>query len=196
MKTARPLKTKTDEIENLLALDPRGRTLVSWSLSPMRVFITSEHRTAPPPLRIEAARRVREAGYKVAFHLDPIIAYPEAEQDYLALLDVVFDAVPPEAVAFFSIGALRMTPGLRMAARKRFPDDPILLGEQVLGEDGRYRTFAPLRMRLFAKLHERIAKARSDLPVYPCMETASAHRRVFGAVSAGGTRFATGGRLT
>src|SRR5271166_5691844 len=38
------LKTKTDEIENLLTLDPRGRVLVSWTLSPRRVFEACEHR--------------------------------------------------------------------------------------------------------------------------------------------------------
>jgi spore photoproduct lyase len=175
------LKTKTDEIDNLLDIDPRGRTLVSWSLSPIRVFSHSEHRTAPPQSRIKAARRVLDAGYKVGFHLDPIIAYVGAEQEYLDLLDDVFDAVPPKAIAFFSIGGLRMTPGLRIAARHRFPADPMLLGEEVLSEDGRYRTFTPLRFRLFSKLRERIVKASSDLLVYLCMETASAHRRVFGA---------------
>jgi spore photoproduct lyase len=173
------LKTKTDDIDNLLALEPRGRTLVSWSLSPMRVFAMSEHRTAPPPFRINAARRVLEAGYKVGFHLDPVIAYPGAENDYLDLLDHIFDAVPARKVSFFSIGGLRMTPVLRNIARRRFPDDPMLVGEEVLSEDGRYRTFAPWRLRLFTQLRERIANARADLPVYLCMETASAHRRIF-----------------
>jgi len=174
------LKTKTDEIDNLLTLDPGGRTMVSWSLSPMRVFADSEHRTAPPPLRIKAARRVLDAGYKVGFHIDPLIAYPGAEPDYLELLENVFDSIPPKAIAFFSIGGLRMTPGLRRTARERFPADPMLLGEDVLGEDGRYRTFTPLRLRLFAKLRDRINRASAELPVYLCMETASAHRRVFG----------------
>jgi spore photoproduct lyase len=174
------LKTKTDEIDNLLALDPCGRTTVSWSLSPMRVFASSEHRTASPHRRIRAARRVLEAGYKVGFHLDPVIAYPEAERDYLELLDDLFDAVPPQAIAFFSIGGLRMTPGLRTTARERFPSDLMLLGEEVLGADGRYRAFTPMRLRLFSRLRERIARAHVELPVYLCMETASVHQRVFG----------------
>jgi spore photoproduct lyase len=174
------LKTKTDEIDNLLAIDPRGRTLVSWSLSPARVFAESEHHTASPEARIKAARRVLDAGYKIGFHLDPVIAYPGAEMDYLDLLDAVFEAVPGNAIAFFSIGGLRMTPSLRSAARRRFPADPMLLGEEVLCEDGRYRTFITLRFRLYAKLRERIAKACPELPVYLCMETASAYRHVFG----------------
>jgi spore photoproduct lyase len=174
------LKTKTDDIDNLLSLDPRGRTIVSWSLSPMRIFASSEHHTAPPEARIDAARRVLDAGYRVGFHLDPVIAYPGAERDYLDLLDNVFDTLPATGIAFFSIGGLRMTPGLRRAARQRFPADPMLLGEDVLAEDGRYRTFTPWRYRLFFKLRERLASACADLPVYLCMETASAYRRVFG----------------
>ncbi len=173
-------KTKTDEIDNLLKVDPRGRAIVSWSISPPAVFLASEHGTAPPSSRISAARRVSEAGYRVAFHLDPIIAYPGAEEDYLALLDCVFDALPTAHIAYFSMGGLRLTPGLRTVARRRFPGDRMLLGEEVLADDGRYRAFTPLRLRLFTRLHERIRKARRELPVYLCMESASVHRLVFG----------------
>jgi hypothetical protein len=57
----------------------------------------------------------------------------------------------------------------------------MLLGEEVLAPDGRYRTFAPLRLRLYTKLREQILAANSRLPVYLCMEGPSAHQRVFGA---------------
>src|ERR1700722_16403926 len=42
------LKTKTGEIENLLDVDPRGRVLVSWTLSTDAVYRSSEHLTASP----------------------------------------------------------------------------------------------------------------------------------------------------
>lgn len=186
-------KTKTDEIENLLDVDPRGRTLVSWTLSPERVFRGSEHRTAPPAARLAAARGVLAAGYKVAFHLDPLFAYPDAERDYGLLLENLFDLIAPERIAFVSLGGLRMTPGLRARARRRFPHDPLLLGEEVLAPDGRYRAAAPLRLRLYAKLRERLMRARPDLPVYLCMERASVHERIFGAAPA--TPAALGARL-
>jgi spore photoproduct lyase len=178
------LKTKTDEIDNLLTVDPRGRTLVAWTLSPERVFRVSEHRTASPAARIDAARRVLEAGYKVAFHLDPIIAYAEAEPDYVELLEKLFLVVPPRRIAFMSIGGLRMTPRLRAIARRRFPSDPMLVGEEALAPDGRYRAWAPLRLRLFSRLRERIARADPQLPIYLCMEGPSAHQHVFGAQAA------------
>ncbi len=178
------LKTKTDEIENLVAIDPKGRTLVSWTLSPERVYRSTEHRTAAPAARIEAARRVLAAGYRVAFHLDPIIAYAGAERDYLELIDQLFEAIAPERIAFISMGGLRMTSALRAIARRRFPDDPMLVGEEVLGPDGRYRTFTPLRLKLYAALSDRIRKSNAKPQTYLCMESASVHRQVFGEAAA------------
>src|SRR5579863_5183792 len=135
------LKTKTDEIENLLGLDPRGRVLVSWTLSPDAVYRSSELRTASPTARIAAARAVLDAGYRVAFHFDPLIAYPGAEHDYLLLIDELLETISPKKISFISMGGLRMTPTLRSAARSRFPSDPMLCGEDVLAADGRFRTF-------------------------------------------------------
>jgi spore photoproduct lyase len=174
-------KTKTDEIENLLTLDPRGRVLVSWTLSPRRVFEASEHRSASPSERIAAARRVLEAGYRVAFHLDPMIAYPDAERDYVELMDELFSTISPAKISFVSMGGLRMTPALRAAARRRFPRDAMLVGEDVLAQDGRYRSFAPLRIRLYKILAEKFKTAGAEIPAYLCMENSSVHERVFGA---------------
>ncbi len=175
------LKTKTDEVDTLLALDPRGRVLVSWSLSPEAVFLSSEHRSAAPAARIAAARRVLEAGYRVAFHFDPIIAYPSAARDYLELIDTLLDSIPAKDISFVSMGGLRMTPTLKSAARRRHPDDAMLCGEDVLAPDGRYRSFAPLRLRLYRQLAAKFRKAGAEIPSYLCMEVPSVHEKVFGA---------------
>ncbi|MFZ2059745.1 MAG: spore photoproduct lyase family protein [Candidatus Binatus sp.] len=178
------LKTKTDEIENLLDVDPRGRVLVSWTLSPDAVYRSSEHLTASPSVRIAAARAVLDAGYRVAFHFDPLIAYPDAERDCILLIDELLDVIPPKQISFISMGGLRMTPRLRSAARSRFPNDPMLCGEDVLASDGRFRTFTPLRLSLFRTLADRFKKAGAEIPAYLCMEPASVHEHVFGAVPA------------
>ena len=174
------LKTKTDEIENLLGVDPRGRVLVSCTLSSDTVYRSSENRTASPTARIAAARAVLEAGYRVAFHFDPLIAYPGAERDYVRLIDELLEAVPPKKISFISMGGLRMTPGLRTISRRRFADDPMLCGEEVLATDGRFRTFTPLRLKLYRTLAERFRKGGVEIPAYLCMEPASIHERVFG----------------
>ncbi|HKN01127.1 MAG TPA: radical SAM protein [Candidatus Binataceae bacterium] len=190
------LKTKTAEIDNLLKIDPRGRVLVSWTLSPNAVWKTSEHRTASPSERIAAARKLLDAGYRVGFHFDPIIAFDSAEHDYAELIDELLAAIPAGRIAFVSMGALRMTPALRSAARRRFPNDPMLLGEEVLGPDGRLRAFAALRIRLYRALQERFARAGAEIPSYLCMETGAVHEKVFGTAPANpatiGARLALG----
>jgi spore photoproduct lyase len=175
------LKTKTDEIENLLELDPRGRAVVAWTLSPDAVWQSSEHGTAPPGARIEAARRVLDAGYRVAFHFDPLIAYEGAQGDYARLIEQLFDTIAPERISFVSMGTLRMTPRLRSIARRRFAGDAMLAGEEVLAPDGRYRAFAPLRLGLYRALAGRLRAHRATIPMYLCMESAAAHERVLGA---------------
>jgi spore photoproduct lyase len=175
------LKTKTDEIDNLLALDPRGRVLVSWTLSPEAVFRNSEHRTAAPAARIAAARRVLDAGYRVAFHFDPIVAYANAEHHYSELIDALLDSIPAKKISFVSLGGLRMTPALNSAARRRHPDDAMLCGEDVLAPDGRYRTFTPLRLRLYRELAAKFKMSGAEIPAYLCMEAPSVHEKVFGA---------------
>ncbi len=175
------LKTKTDEIDNLLKIDPRGRVIVSWTLSPDAVWRSSEHRTASPSSRIAAARTVLDAGYRVGFHFDPMIAYENADRDYALLADELLSVVPTERISFISMGVLRMTPGLRNAARRRFPNDSMLLGEEVSGPDGRLRAFGALRVRLFRALQERFARSGVQIPSYLCMESGAVHERVFGA---------------
>ena len=178
------LKTKTDEIGNLLGVDPRGRVLVSWTLSSDAVYRSSEHLTVSPARRIAAARAVLDAGYRVAFHFDPLIAYDGAERDYVQLIEELLDAIPARQISFVSIGGLRMTPRLRGIARGRFPSDPMLCGEDVLAPDGRFRAFTPLRLSLYRALAERFGKAGAEIPAYLCMEPASVHERVFGAAPA------------
>ena len=110
-----------------------------------------------------------------------MIAYPDAEHDYIELMDELFSTISPAKISFISMGGLRMTAGLRTAARRRFPSDAMLLGEDVLAEDGRYRTFAPLRIRLYKILADKFKAAGAEIPSYLCMENSSVHERVFGA---------------
>jgi spore photoproduct lyase len=177
-------KTKTDEIGNLLKLDPRGRAIVSWTLSPDAVWKSSEHGTASPSARIAAARAVLDGGYRVGFHFDPMIAYPGAERDYVRLVDQLLSAIPARRISFVSMGTLRMTPELRRAARRRFPNDPMLLGEEVAGTDGRLRAFGALRFRLYRTLQERFERTGAQIPAYLCMESRTVHERVFGVAPA------------
>jgi spore photoproduct lyase len=61
------LKTKTDCVEELLNMDPKGRVVVSWSVNAPQIIAAEEHGTATLEERLGAAQLVQNAGYKVGF---------------------------------------------------------------------------------------------------------------------------------
>ncbi len=174
------LKTKSDCIEGLLALDPRERVVVSWSLTPPEIADTEEHDTASFAARLEAARRVQAVGYKLGFHLDPLIEYPGWEEGYRDTVARIFSTLDPRRVAWVSLGSLRLTPALRATIRRRFPHTRLLSGEQVPCADGKWRTFQALRVRMYRTLTGWLKEAAPEVPLYMCMETAPVWEKVFG----------------
>jgi spore photoproduct lyase len=174
------LKTKSDCVNGLLDLDPKNRVVVSWSLNPQRVIDFHEHGTASLDQRLTAARRCQEAGYRLAFHFDPLIEYPGWEHEYEALLEDTFARVDTARIAWLSMGVLRTTPGLKRTVRARFPRTPLLSAEQVLCPDGKLRYFQPLRVQMYRKMLHWMRRGAPLARVYLCMETKEVWRQVFG----------------
>ncbi len=74
--------TKFDEVDSLLPLQHRGATRFRFSLNNEAVIRHFEHGTPPLAARLNAARKVAEAGYPLGFMIAPIIAAagPSGEQ--------------------------------------------------------------------------------------------------------------------
>jgi spore photoproduct lyase len=131
--------------------------------------------------RLDAARRCHRAGYRLAFHFDPILHYDGWEEGYRATVEAIFDAVPPESIAWISLGCFRYTPGLERTIRERHPRSRYIYGEFVLGGDKKMRYPQPLRVHIYARMMECIRRAGGeDVKVYFCMENAAVWRRVMG----------------
>lgn len=174
------LKTKSDRVDGLLALNPKGRIVVSWSMNPQRVIDTDEHLTASFEERLAAARCCQEAGYKLGFHFDPMIEYLGWEEEYREMVETIFAAVDQRRIAWISMGVLRNTPGLKRVMRERFPSTRLLSGEQVLCPDGKMRYFQPLRVSMYRKMLRWIRNASPTVFVYLCMESREVWQQVFG----------------
>ncbi|MGH9342011.1 MAG: radical SAM protein [Acidobacteriota bacterium] len=173
-------KTKSDCVENLLQLDHRRRTVVSWSINPRFIQEHEEHKTASIDERLRAAEKCVLAGYPVAFHLDPLIHYPDWEADYRALVEEIFDRIPPASLSWISLGALRMSPELKDVMKERFPNSRLPLGELVPTADGKMRYFKPTRVEMYQKILGWIQAASANTPVYTCMENSNVWEKVFG----------------
>lgn len=175
------LKTKTADIDWLETIPHNGRTAIGWSLNPQGLIDTEERGASMLDDRISAAAKVANWGYKVTFHFDPILNFPEWESEYQDLVKRLCAKVPAESVAWVSMGSLRFPPPLRETILKRFPKTQILKGEWIRGNDGKSRLIKPLRIKMFRNLYRWLMDGWGEsVYVYLCMESASVWRESFG----------------
>jgi spore photoproduct lyase len=164
------LKTKSDRVSNLKALDHRDHTVVSWSLNSKPICRSEELKTASFQERLAAAGLCQGWGYRVGFHFDPLIYYDGWEKDYEEAVRETFRAVDAARVVWVSLGCLRFTRHLQDLVRARFPKSKIPYGEFVPGHHGKLRYFRPIREEMYAKMRGWIQEAAPGVFVYLCME--------------------------
>jgi len=163
------LKTKSGEISNLLDMPASPNIVISWSLNPQAIITDQELGTATLLRRLEAAKKIQEKGYSLAFHFDPIIHFDGWEKQYKRLLDSLYAYVKPP-LAWISLGTLRCHRGLKTVAEARFPQSDIFYGELLLGQDQKLRYPKSLRKTIYAQMDTWIKHFDKKTPVYLCME--------------------------
>ncbi len=180
------LKTKTVNIKNILKAEPAQNVVIAWSLSSSRIADREEKGAPAVEQRINAARRVSEKGFWVAFHFDPIIRYPGWEKDYEEVVKSLLKAVDPARISWISLGSLRFVPVLKTIILARFPKTKLVYDEFVKGKDGKLRYFRPLRLELYKKIVGFIKKwGGQKIRLYLCMENDDIWRDVIGWVPRG-----------
>lgn len=174
------LKTKSDTINSLKGLSHGGNTVVAWSLNPDSVIQSIEEKTASLEGRLQAAKEVAAWGYRIAFHLDPVIFIENWKEEYGAMLDRVGEVMKHTPIDWISLGAFRYSPALRDVVQYRFPEDRLTGAEMIQGEDKKYRYFKTIRRELFQFLTDKIERVAPGTFHYMCMETKSMWEQVYG----------------
>lgn len=175
------LKTKSDRVDSILNLAHGGKTVLSWSLNTGHVIENDERGTATLEKRLNAMRKAVQAGYLIGLHFDPMIFHDGWEDGYSSLVDRVFTAVPPDRVAWISMGSLRFNPEMRKKIENNYPDSRLTCAEMVRGDDAKIRYVKPLRVRMYKHLYRELRKHISgDNLVYLCMERWDVWDKVLG----------------
>ena len=164
------LKTKSNEVDHLLDLDHKGRTVFAWSVNPEKLVESDEAGSVSLMERIKAAKKCVESGYPVAFHFDPIIFYSGWEKDYKEVVDLIFSEIDPGRIAWISLGALRFDPELKKIIEERFPGSRIIFEGMEVSEDGKMRYLKSARIDAFKKMQGFIRARSKNVYLYLCME--------------------------
>jgi len=173
------IKTKTVNIYRLLKIKNHDNTIVSWSLNSDFISRTEERNAPGIDQRIDAAVRIAQEGYRLAFHFDPIIMHRSWEDGYKRVVDRLFSRVQPVDVVYISMGTLRFAPAMRdFMIRKKA--QYIYGGEFIRGKDNKMRYFRPLRTRMYILLKDLLTQYIDEDRLYMCMESNEVWEDVFG----------------
>ncbi|TVQ36180.1 MAG: radical SAM protein [Spirochaetaceae bacterium] len=181
-------KTKTDFVDQLLDIEPKGNAVIGFSVNAPR-FAAEEGASAPLAARLQAAQRAARAGFLVAFHFDPLFgsaANGRSGQDgnrdaaaaYARVAAQLAAAVPAERVAWISLGTVRYTPALKAHISR-----PYIHDEFVCCADGKFRYIQRERVALYRSVVQALREyLRPIPPIYLCMESDAVWYRVFGSL--------------
>lgn len=165
-------KTKSAYVDQFLDTEHAGNVIASWSVNPENVIAAEEHGTASLAARLDAARKCRDRGFQLAFHIDPMIWHPEWEQSYAGLVDEICARFTPEDVPYMSVGALRFQPEQRAMMRERFGmKSYVTQAETFVSSDGKHRYDEKLRQGMFKFVMERFKAQSPAWRIFMCMET-------------------------
>ena len=101
--------TKTVHDEYWLAIDPKGKTRLRYSLMPQKSARYVDIGTSPISARIQSANRLVEAGYEVHFSFAPIIVYENWKQDWRELWQEIDDTLTERVKAQLKCEAFFLT---------------------------------------------------------------------------------------
>jgi spore photoproduct lyase len=121
--------TKSDSVNDILDLDHNNHTIVAWSINEATVSRKFEIGAPSFVRRLNAARKVQDAGYPVRIRLDPIVPFHGWRSAYATTVNSIFGAISPERV---TIGTLRFESGFYKNRNTIFssgPELPTILSE-------------------------------------------------------------------
>lgn len=166
-------KTKSKNIRNILKARHCGNIVISWSLNPQEIIDENEFLTVSLVERLRSAVKCAKAGYKTAFHFDPVIYFNNWREEYKKVIDLLFESVKPKDIAWISIGTLRFNPKVKQVIESRFPGNKLLDGELLPGFDNKLRYPRAIRCDIYRYMLGILSGHSKKIPTYLCMEDIS-----------------------
>jgi spore photoproduct lyase len=126
------LRTKSTQIRGLLKLQPVDRVITAFSFSDAFSHAKLEHGVPSIDKRIDAMRRLQEAGWKLGLRFDPVIYHPEYQAEFSALLERIFKIIDAQAIHSVSLGNFRLTRDHFRTASRLYPEEPLFAQPMAL----------------------------------------------------------------
>jgi spore photoproduct lyase len=115
--------TKSDNVDDILNLQHNQHTIIAWSMNNAAVSRKFEIGAPSFDRRLQAARRVQQAGYPLRIRLDPIVPFNGWQAAYAETVKNILEKVSPERI---TLGTLRFEDGFYKMRNSIFSSGPEL----------------------------------------------------------------------
>jgi len=146
------------------------RILPGWSFNSVYAADHFEPGTARTIQRLQAARELQAAGYRITVRIDPIIAHPNWETEYRNLVGMIYDdfGIRPNV---FTVGTLRFNEmTLIETGRERFPDSAMYRQHFIKEDKAKYRLPYDENIKILQTVIDEIRRHDPQQPVGVCKE--------------------------
>jgi len=101
--------TKSINVDNLLTVTNPENCIVSFSVNAPAVSKRWEHGTPDSISRLDAAKKLADAGFVVRLRLDPMVPIEVWREEYNSFVDSIFERFTPDRITTGSLRGLQST---------------------------------------------------------------------------------------
>ena len=165
------LRTKSNNIKHLLALNPLPNIYISYTLSPFQATKDFDLKTPHVKLRLKAMQELALAGHPIGIHIDPMVYDVNFKQHYSDFVEELFSYVKPSHIHYLSLGTIRFTKDVYRAAQQNYPTSPMHHQKYSPSFDQKLRYAKPLRYWMMGFVQDLLIKHDLEKDkIYWCME--------------------------
>jgi len=141
------LRTKTDNIQNLLSIKNNRNIIVAFSISPEEIIKKYEQNTVSLERRIKALIKCQEAGYLTGLRFEPVINIKNLDKIYTKLIEQIRYVIDIKKLHSITLSTIRFT---KLQYKKLIDKNcKIAFDEFVLCQDNKYRYFRFIRVKIY-----------------------------------------------
>jgi len=119
------LRTKSTQIRSMLKLQPVSRVVTAFSFSDHFSHSKLEHGVPTIARRIDAMRRLIDAGWAVGLRFDPVVYHQHYQTAFVKLLDEIFSVIDAHKLHSVSLGSFRLTRDHFRKLTRLYPEEPL-----------------------------------------------------------------------
>lgn len=174
------LKTKSHR-SDYLNLNLPLNIVSTWSLNAPTIIEKEEHLTATLEQRIDAAKRARDKGRIIGFHLHPMVYFDGWQEEYGTLINQVTTSFRPDELMMFSLGTLTFTKAVLRTLRTGAYETRVTDMDLTLSA-GKYTYPLEVKQEMFSFAYNEFPSSwKQGSPFfYLCMEDPSLWEPTFG----------------